>query len=221
MPVGSFPFPGGSAATITSSTQGAGFPASGVDVCSNALIKLGDSPITSFDDSSDRARVMAHLYLPTLVARLRDHNWNFATFRVALAQLEATPPFDYGYMYQLPQDPRCVMVLTTDLDEDQPWEVENYQTGNASYRVIVTDATAVSIKYIGLLLDVTKWDPLFTEAMETELAFRAGYAITRNAELVNLLAQEQKEGWRKARSRDGQEGRPLRKAKTSAWTAVR
>lgn len=194
---------------------------SDVDVCSIALTLLGDQAITALDDDSDRARVMNRLFVPTLDAKIRDHNWNAFQLRATLQQLTAAPAFGFSYQYQLPQDPLCLDVLETNLAEDEAWRVESYQTATASYRVIVTDATSLSILYLARITDVTRWDSLFADAMSKELALRACYAITRNATLVDVLDKQTQAAWQKAKSRDGQESRALKRITSSALTRVR
>ena len=52
---------------------------------------------------------------------------------------------------------------------------------------------------------------MFRQAFVVQLAHEAAYPITRNANLQGDLANEADVLWRRARSRDGQEGRPLKR----------
>ena len=194
---------------------------SSVEVVSNALRLIGADPITAFTENSEAARLANAFYAPTLDARLRSHNWNFATRRVALAEVSVAPAFEYAHQFQLPQDPFCLYVRETDLDEAERWEIETYATETATYRVIVTDATSVKIVYIARITDVSLWDLLFAEAMEVECAYKFSYAIRRNAELTAQLYKEKEIAWRTARGRDGQEGKPLRSLLSTSLTDVR
>jgi hypothetical protein len=194
---------------------------SDVDICNGALILLGQAPITSLDDNSDAARTMTQLYTTTLRAKLREAVWNFTQLRASLVEVSATPAWGPAHQFQLPQDPYCLRIIETNLDEDEPWRIESYVTDSAKYRVIVTDAANVSILYIGLVTDVTLWDDAFALAMEQELAFRACYALTRNGELTNALREEKKEQWARAKSLNQQEGRALKKILSDSLTIVR
>ena len=49
-----------------------------VSICSNALRKLGDSPITALTEDTERARLCNALYEPARDSLLRSHAWNFA-----------------------------------------------------------------------------------------------------------------------------------------------
>lgn len=184
---------------------------SSVQVANEALTLIGDQSITALTEDSDRARAVKRVYLPTLDAALRRHDWNFARLRASLGRLTATPDFDYDYMYQLPQDPLCLRVLNTNLLDDEAWEIESYITDSAQYRVLLTDETEVEIVYIARLEDPTLWDPLFADAFVYEVAKRIAYSLTRNATLVAELARDVEEKWKVARSVDGQEARKLKK----------
>ena len=82
-----------------------------VSICSNALRRLGDAPITSLTDDTERARLCNSFYVPSRDLVLRSHPWNFAVTRPTLAQLSDTPAYEYSYQYALPNDPYCLRVL--------------------------------------------------------------------------------------------------------------
>lgn len=196
-------------------------PDSDVAVANEALILLGDDTITSLDQDAARAKAIKRIYTPRLDAALRSHDWNFARMRAALAKLDAVPEFGYDFMYQLPQDPLCLRVLTTNLDESDPWDIEVYKTASAQYRVLLTDEADVEIRYIARVSDPTLWDALFADAFVLTLASSVAYALTRNATLTAELNRDRDEAWKKARSVDGQEGRPLKRFLSSSFTSVR
>ena len=198
-------------------------PTSDTEVANEALTLLGDAAIMTLTENSDRARALKRLYTPTLDEALRSHDWNFARMRAALGRLTAVPEFGYSFMYQLPQDPLCLRVLTTNLKANEAWEIETFITADntAQYRVILTDASAIEIRYIARVTSPTLWDALFADAFVHELARRACYAITRNATLVETLRVETKEKWREARSVDGQESRRLAQLLSTSFVEVR
>ena len=192
-----------------------------VEVANAALTLLGEQAITSIDDETDTARAVKRLYTLTLEAALRDHNWNFAQIRRALARLTATPEFEFTWMYALPTDPLCLRVLETNLDSDEAYRIETYKTGAEQVRVVVTDSCSVSILYVAKLDDPALWDALFVDAFVFELAYRLTFAITGHDAARTTLAQQKDLAWRRARSRDGQEGRPLKRLRSTSFTEVR
>ncbi len=192
-----------------------------VSICSNALRRLGANPITALTEDSDRARLCAAFYPVTLRRLQRSHNWNFCTLRVALTELTATPAWGYAHQYAIPTDPACLFVRETGLDPDEPWEMELYTDGSTTQRVLVTDATSVTIIYQGLVTDTTLFDDQFTYLFETDLAWQLSYPITRNAQVTAAIASELSDARLKARSRDGQEGRSLKKFQSDQLVNVR
>ena len=89
------------------------------------------------------------------------------------------------------------------------------------YRVILTDAASLEIRYIARVTSPTLWDALFADALVHELARRVAYAITRNATLVESLRGAAELKWRQARSVYGLESRPLRQLLSTSFTDVR
>lgn len=194
---------------------------SSVDIANLALTLIGEAAIVSLDEETDQARALKRIYNITLDAVLRDHNWNFAQLRVSLARHAIAPSFKFSYQYVLPTDPYCLRLLETNLDSDQAWRIETYKTASEQSRVIVTDATSVKVLYVARLTDVVLWDALFADAFATDLAYRASFAITRNAALTKSLQDEKELAWRKARARDGQESRALKALLSDSFTGVR
>jgi len=173
-----------------------------VSICSKALRLLGDDPITSLTDDSERARLCNSLYGDARDYLLRSHPWNFAITRASLAQLSDSPAYQYSYQYALPTDPYCLRVLSMEY-EDYIFKVENFATEG---RVLLTDESTAKILYIARITDTNRFDPMFTDLLATKLALDLAYPVTNS---VNLMAQVQKLFERRlsdARSIDGQEG---------------
>ena len=194
---------------------------SDVEIVNAALTLLGEQSITSLDDEADTARACKRLYTLTLEACLRDHNWNFAQLRRGLARMTAAPEFEFSWQYALPTDPLCLRVIETDLDADEAYRIETYKTETEQVRVIVTDSCSVSVLYVAKLTDPALWDALFVDAFVFELAYRLSFAITGHDGARTTLINQKELAWRRARSRDGQEGRPLKRLRSTSFTEVR
>ena len=78
--------------------------ASEVSICSNALVRLGGKPISSFQEDSEFAGPCATVWPTVRNMVLRAHPWNCATRRAILAPLVESPAFDFGYQFNLPTD---------------------------------------------------------------------------------------------------------------------
>jgi hypothetical protein len=56
-----------------------------IDLCSQALLKIGEQPITNFSDENVSSRIAAGLYDLTIDALLCRHTWDFATKKYIVA----------------------------------------------------------------------------------------------------------------------------------------
>jgi hypothetical protein len=186
-------------------------PENALSIVNRALQRLAVEPITALNCTTvNAAVVMCTLYEPTLRAKQQEHRWNFTTIRAELAGWACSPVHTFGCAYVLPGD--LLQIDETDLDEDEPWRVEShYCSVNATYtNVLVTDGCSpVGIVYTAYVTHEARWSPQFTEAFVVELAAQAAYPLRRDSNLQDVLAKEAEKKWAKARSRDGQAGRPL------------
>ncbi len=173
-----------------------------VSICSNALRRLGDDPITSLTDDSERARLCNAFYEDARDACLRSHPWNFAITRASLTQLSDSPVYGYDYQYALPTDPYCLRVLAMEY-EDYIFKVENFSTQG---RVLLTDEETAKIIYIARITDTTLFDSLFVDTLITKLASDLAYPVTNSLKVQEQMYKLYQLKLSEARSIDGQEG---------------
>jgi hypothetical protein len=81
-----------------------GMALSSIALCSRALLKIGASPISGFQEGTAEAQVAATLYPSIRDGLLSAYPWSFATAQRRLARLFTQPIADYEYAYQLPGD---------------------------------------------------------------------------------------------------------------------
>lgn len=168
-----------------------------VSICSNALRKLGDKPITSLSDDNDRARLCNALYEINRDAALRAYPWNFAITRAALGQLASTPAFEFSYEYQLPASPYSLRVLTL-FESDSNWKIEG--------RKLLTDDNSASIIYIARVTDTAEFDALFVETLTSRLAAELAWPLIRSNSARESFYAEFRLKLQEARAIDAQEG---------------
>ena len=173
-----------------------------VSICSNALRRLGDDPITSLTDDTERARLCNGFYVPARDAVLRAHPWNFAITRATLAQLSTAPAYQYSYQYSLPTDPYCLRVLEMEY-QDYIFKVENSATEG---RVLLTDESTAKILYIARVVDTTQFDAMFVDVLTAKIAADLAYPITNSVKLQEQMYKIFQLKISEARSVDGQEG---------------
>ena len=173
-----------------------------VSICSNALRRLGDDPITSLTDDTERARLCNAFYEDARDLTLRSHPWNFAITRATLAQLSTTPAYGFDYMYALPTDPYCLRVLEMEY-ADYIFKIENDATNG---RVLLTDESTAKILYIAKITNPTLFDSMFTETLTAKLSADLAYPITGSVQLQTQMEKLYRDKLSEARSVNGMEG---------------
>ena len=167
-----------------------------VSVCSNALIKLGDDPITSLTDNTNRARQCNRLFEQVRQAVLRGANWNDSAKRQKLAQLADAPAWEFAYAYSLPNDYQ--RMIKTSLDDDKlVYKIEG--------KTLLTDEAEVYIKYVYDNDDLSTYDSLHVDALTAKMAYELANAITSKNSLMVAMAQEYNTKINEAKTVDGME----------------
>ena len=173
-----------------------------VSICSNALRRLGDDPITSLTDDTERARLCNAFYIPSRDQVLRSHPWNFAITRATLAKLSDTPAYEYSYQYALPNDPYCLRVLEMEY-KDYIFKIEHYASQG---RVLLTNESTAKILYIARVTDTAQFDSMFVDVLTAKLAVDLAYPVTNSVKLQDQMQRLFQQKLSEARSVDGQEG---------------
>lgn len=175
--------------------------ASEVQICSDALGQLGESPIMSLDDNSKAARLCKRFYSDIRDAVLRAYPWRCAIAFQELGLLAGSSAISnsgYAYTYQLPVDPFCLRALLINGDTSIKWE----RVGNK----IVTDEPSVTLKFIKRIIDPGEYDALLMDALIARLAQILSYPITGNPKMGIAAWELYKEKLGEARSIDSMEG---------------
>ena len=170
-----------------------------IELCANALAALGASPISSFDDGSDGARLCRSFWPRVRDRVLRSHPWNCAIRRAVLAADAEAPEFDFSAQYTLPAD----------------W-LRTLQVGRAGYmpayrtegRKILCNESALPLVYVFRNEDVSSWDSLLVDAMTAAMATVLAYPITESTSLRESFRQELIGLLKEARAVDGQDDPP-------------
>lgn len=173
--------------------------ATDISICSNALLRLGDAPISSFSESSDRARLASNNYPSMRDALLSGHPWNFAVKRVVLSPDETAPAFGYSHRFLLPAT--CLRVLSIGEEGERP---ADYQVEDG---YLLMNSTTCKLRYIYRAPEV-QWSPLFVESMTEAMRRLFAYPITAGQGMESIIFQIADAILRKARAVDGQENPP-------------
>ena len=168
-----------------------------VDICNNALIRIGSKTITSLTDGDKVANSCNTVYERTRDTLLRMHLWNFAMKRIQLASEEDAPAFGFSYSYPLPSD----FIRVKQLDEsDDTYKIEAGK--------LLTDASTVKLIYVSRIEDVAQFDPLFTEALVLLIAINLSYILIGSNGREASLKEELNKTLFLAKQVDGQDDTP-------------
>lgn len=171
--------------------------ATDIEICSRALILLGDKPIASLTEGTGRATIAANLYPQAKRAMLRKHVWNCAIKRVALTALTGAPAYEWSNWFAKPGDWVRLLDVGNCGKDDYAFE------GNR----ILANQTSLKLRYVA---EVTEgmWDASLTDVMVLRMAADMAYPITKSTSLAELKLAEFKQALREAKAIDGQENPP-------------
>ncbi len=177
--------------------------ADATSICNLALGELGAKSIMSLEDASAEGRACNRFYSQTRDEVLRAHQWNFATARTVLSQLEEAPEFGWDYQYQLPSD----FLRIRSLNDIDCWD--GHDRYDIEGRTLLTDLDEANLRYIYRCTDGTLYDSLFVEALATKLAARIAAPLTGSQQLgLSLMQKYEQVLIHRARRIDASESRP-------------
>lgn len=182
---------------------------SDIDMASNALILLGDNPISSFTESGFGATAASNLYSTTYRAILASHPWSFALKEQYLSRLSQTPDDETGftYAYQMPTD--LIRV----------WEVMDYGDYEIVGSLLYSNQSTLLMRYV-YEIEETQLPPHVVEAIEYQLAAKFAPFVTEDAGLAGLYEQKALMALARAQTIDSQ-NRPQSGIVHSPFTDVR
>jgi len=187
--------------------------ASDVGIANAALRKLGQSPITAFNENSKAARLANERFADLRDELLFRHPWNFARKRDALAASATAPAWGFTAAYPVPADYIRMYEVNGEDEETGKWKVEDGS--------VVTDLAApLEVLYVYQVTDASKMSAGFREALASVLAADWAEDLTGDSDVVKTKAGNARIAVAQARSNDGQEGIPDR-FEADEWLAAR
>lgn len=169
---------------------------SSIDISSNALLLIGDNPISSFDDPGAGAQVAAAIYPETKKRLLSQHPWSFATKQQRLNRLSQAPDrlTNYLYAFQLPTD--LIRI----------WNIQGHSDYMLVGNLLYSNQKQLLCTYI-FDVDEVNLPPHFVKSLEYSLASDFAIAVTEDNTRAGLYEQKYKSLISEAMAIDSQ-GRP-------------
>jgi hypothetical protein len=180
-----------------------------IDIASNALLLIGDEPISSFIDPGAGATVAAAIYPEDYKQVLSEHPWSFAFKEQALSQLSATPDERTGfkYAYQMPTD---LIRL---------WAVFEWSEYVIIGDLLYSNEPSLMARYVYKVAE-TSLPPHFVVALQYKLASDFAISVTESNSKSELYEVKYRQALSQARSIDSQ-GRPQESIIDSPFVDVR
>lgn len=171
-----------------------------IALCSQALIRLGCTTISGFNDGSAEATVATNLYPALADSLLSSHPWSFATTQASLARLVEAPAADFAHAYQVPAD--FLRALSAGVAE---------RGAGLVYRLrgdrLETDADSVLLTYV-YRPDPRSFPPYFDAALIARLAADFCLPLTESTSRAQFLYQLAEQEFRRAKLADAQQSTP-------------
>lgn len=173
---------------------------SAIALCSRALLKLGASSITSFDEGTVESEIAANLYAPVRDGMLSSHPWNFATAQTTLAKLAAKPLADHAHAFQLPVDfLRALSAGTKSSSRGLQYRL--------SERRLHSNADSVVLTYI-FRPDEIIFPPFFDQALIARLSAEFCIPLTDSTTRAEMFFKLAEATFRDAKTIDSQQSTP-------------
>ena len=177
-----------------------------------ALSWLGESPITSIDDETDRANQLQINYVPARDATLEAHNWTFAIQRFIPA-INSTPPvYGAGVAFDIPpQILRVIAVDDADTAGNSTFTVKiNQREQIEQDRMAWQEIKVIHCRGIRRIEEEGRFSPLFVHAFAAKLAFLLAQNITSDPNIAQNVYGMYEQFIAEAKARDGLQGRSMR-----------
>ena len=184
-----------------------------IDICARALVMIGASPISSFDDGTTEATVASNTYEDTVRADLSMMRWRFASGQSQLSRRTDTPAGRCEAAYQLPSDLLSLHPVTIN---DNILSYDRYEDmvycNAASGDVLIADYTYRA--------DESSWPPYFILLAQYHMAATFAASVARSGDMQNLFLQQYVSQMRLAKNLDSQE-QTARKIPTNRFARFR
>lgn len=163
-----------------------------IDICNQALLKVGADTIASLDTSTSdteaeiRSAKLCNVFFDQAIEEVvRIYGWNCCIKRAIPSKLTDAPTFEFDFAFQLPND--CIRVLNVyDTKEAYDDRVKYVIEG----RTILCDQNEIYLKYTHVPTDVSTLDPLTTQVLILKLAIMLAVPLQHELKMSQALINE-------------------------------
>lgn len=183
--------------------------ATDIDIASNALILIGEAPISSFTEPGAGATAAANLYDDTYRRVLSMHPWTFALKEQVLSQLSQGPDelVNLTFAYQIPAD------------HIRTWRIMPHSYYEAVGDFIYSNQNRLLMRYVFKVAE-TELPAHFIKTLEYSLASDFARLVTESTALAQFYEVKFKSQLASAMAIDSQ-GHPQRAIIDTPFTDAR
>ncbi len=166
---------------------------SDIEICNLALIRTGQTTITSFEQTADdsvQATLCRYNYEQSRQSLLSQYPWTFACKEATLTQEESGESIKYAYKYALPADFLRLVQLYDSSDREIIASTDYEPVYSFQGNKILTDLDSCKIKYVHDESNVGMWSPTFKDALVLDLAIRISKVLNDSSSFLQQLQQE-------------------------------
>ena len=145
-----------------------------LSICSDALIMLGASPLSSFSDGTDEAQVADRLYDDVRDTLIMQYPYSWTIQKTKIARLADTPINEWKYKYQLPGDILANVKAVFNTSSVGATSIRDFEIYSAG---LFTNLEDVWIDY-QYLPEPAEFPPYFVRLLKTALAAEFAEPIT-------------------------------------------
>ena len=182
---------------------------SSIDIASNALLLIGDNPISSFNDPGAGAQAAANLYPQTKEMVLSYHPWSFAMKHQELSRLSESPDSRTGYKY----------AFKTPTDLIRLWAIMPHSDYVIVGENILSNEPALLARYVYNVAESSIPAQLI-KAMEYQMASEFSISVTEDENKAAFYQQKANLQLAKASNVDSQ-GQPQQSIVSSPFIEAR
>ena len=151
------------------------------DICSTALVELGEDTISSFTANTPPSKICGQVYPEYIKYLLSIYAWKFSKKKVQLARLTTAPINEWSYAYQMPSD----MLMMHGLFNSSSVGILPQTNYEIFQDQIFTNETTVYIDY-QFQPDESNFPPFFTQFAIVAIASKLAMPITDDRGIEEL-----------------------------------
>lgn len=194
------------------------------EICSMALARVGEPPITDIDGTDPNSTRCRQFYAIARDSLLRKYPWNFATTRARLQRDAKAPAWGFPYQYALPAD-YIRLQNVNDFPLMDPLTGEDLGPPPIPYEIesgfILTFLDTVFIKYTRRVTESGRFDAMFVDALAARLAFDLSIPLRKPAGFTEMMSKIAAAMFSEARGADASESGRAQRRERSSWLSAR